>query len=91
MVKIQWQLELGGHVGGECLNSLGVTALAQDMVVQGIAASALRLRRQHQSTVLQHNEMWALVKQTIGVEFPQLPKQLNFPQYYFWLIKTSKS
>lgn len=57
MVKIEWQLELGGHVGGECLNSLGVTALAQDMVVQGVAASALRLRRQHQSTVLQHNEM----------------------------------
>lgn len=57
MVKIEWQLELGSHVGGECLNSLGVTALAQDVVVQGIAASALRLRRQHQSTVLQHNEM----------------------------------
>lgn len=45
-------LQLGGHVAGQRLDSFGVAALAEDVIVQGIAAASVRLRGENQPAVL---------------------------------------
>lgn len=45
-------LKVGGDFGGDGLHSACIAAFTQNMTIKGVAASALSLRGQHQSTVL---------------------------------------
>lgn len=45
-------LKVGGDFGGDGLHSACIAAFTQNMTIEGVAASALSLRGQHQSTVL---------------------------------------
>lgn len=47
-------LAVSGDFGREILDSSGTAALAQNVTIQRVAASALSFRREEQTTLLQH-------------------------------------
>lgn len=55
----QGDLKISGDFRGDGLHSAGIATFTEDVAIKGVAASALSLRGQNQSTILERKDNYA--------------------------------